>query len=86
MRVLEAQGVQVSTGTKLHDDAREMRSFELGVERREERVVEHLEDFFLHFRSLRLLLQCHCVFVFMAYKQEASASWLLNWLLLACRR
>ncbi|RDX95243.1 hypothetical protein CR513_22264, partial [Mucuna pruriens] len=31
VRVLEAQGVQVSTGTKLHDDAGIMRGFELCV-------------------------------------------------------
>ncbi|PQQ07439.1 hypothetical protein Pyn_01578 [Prunus yedoensis var. nudiflora] len=52
-----AERVQVAAGTVLHDDAREMRGFELGVECRQERVVEHLEDFSLHLGSVDLLLQ-----------------------------
>lgn len=72
MRVLEAQRVKVSAGAKLHHDAREMRSFELRVESRKERVVQHLQDFSLHFRSLRLLFQCHCVFVHHLHRVQTA--------------
>jgi len=72
VRVFEAQRVKVSTGAKLHHDAREMRGFELRVECRQERVVQHLQDFSLHFRSLRLLLQCHCVFVHHLHRVQTA--------------
>ena len=55
--------MQVSTRTKLHYNAREMRSFELSVERRQERMVKHLQNLPLHFSSLALLLQYHRLFV-----------------------
>jgi hypothetical protein len=48
-------GVQVPTGTKLHDKARVVRSFKLGIQSGEERVIKHTQNLLLHFSPLQLL-------------------------------
>lgn len=58
-----SEGVQVAAGAKLHDEAREMRGLKLSVESRKERMVEHLQDFSLHLRSVDFLLRRQSVFV-----------------------
>lgn len=49
--------VQFAAGTVLHDDAREMRRLELGVESGKKRMIKHFEDLPLHLGSRLLLLQ-----------------------------
>lgn len=49
--------MQVAAGTVLHDDAREMRRLELGVESGKKRMIKHFEDLPLHLGSRLLLLQ-----------------------------
>lgn len=71
VRVVVSKGVQVSTGAILHHNAREMRGLELRVERREEGVVNHLQNLSLHLRSLRLLLQRHGLLVHHLHRVEA---------------
>lgn len=41
--------MQVTFGTVLHNYAREMRSFKLSVQSRQERMIQHLQDLLLHF-------------------------------------
>lgn len=58
-----AQRMQVAAGAKLHDNARVMGGFELGVKRRQKRMVQHLQNLPLHLSSLHLLLLRQGLFV-----------------------
>ncbi|CAH9096080.1 unnamed protein product [Cuscuta europaea] len=49
------QRVEVSIGAEIHEEAGVVGDFQMGVERREERVVQHREDFRLRLDLSRLL-------------------------------
>ena len=63
MGLFVPQRMQVAAGAKLHDNAREVGGFELGVKRRQKRMVQHLQNLPLHLSSVHLVLLRQGLFV-----------------------
>lgn len=66
-----SERMQVSTRAELHDNAREMLYFEIRVESRQERVVQHLEDPLFGLSPLTFLFQSQSFLVHHFHGVEA---------------